>query len=67
MPQAILEVVLDELTPEQRTAIDATKAQYMMEAAVSFAGTIGRILETDYRGQKQAETPPPVRPTALVK
>lgn len=45
MGPAIAEAAVEQLTPDQRAGIDATKAQKIMEAAIACAGTIGRILE----------------------
>jgi hypothetical protein len=54
MPAAIVDAALEQLTPEQRTGINASKAQRIMEVAVSAAGTIGRILEeTDHEAAER--------------
>jgi hypothetical protein len=42
---ALVETALESLSTEQREKLDATKTQRIMEAAITCAGNIGRILE----------------------
>lgn len=58
MAPKIVEAALEELTPEQANKISANQAQKIMEAAISCAGTIGRILE-EGPAAMTSETPTP--------